>query len=159
MIWQYRAYNRTEHELSNGNTSKCLHKFPFLNWIEKYKGTIANLPGYGRLHQPLSASSRFHAASGSIHRVFPASTKEVGNVDTKVGGTKKEAEFYQTNNRRWKEKRDANTDGGSMDRYIVCLQSLHFNEKGTWLRQENIFCTLETLERKKQMRVCGVVGT
>ena len=43
--------------------------------IETYQGTIANLPGYGRLHQQLLASNHFRAASGSIHKVFPESTK------------------------------------------------------------------------------------
>ena len=54
--------------------------------IETYKGMIANLPGYGKLHQQLLASSHFRAASGSIHKVFPESTKENGVLVTRGGG-------------------------------------------------------------------------
>ena len=51
-----------------------------------HKGMIANLPGYGKLHQQLLASSHFRAASGSIHKVFPESTKENGVLVTRGGG-------------------------------------------------------------------------
>jgi hypothetical protein len=59
-----------------------------LNSPLKIQKVSTNLPGCGRLCQPLLASIHFHAASRSIHRAFPGSIKKVGASSVKMSGGK-----------------------------------------------------------------------